>query len=97
MSNKYIYWKWGKGELMKKSYRKKEDKCQKEDKPNIISDRIDIRDKNTREINSERMGERELLIQTSINPFMYSNNYLDDLKVQDEHLRPLDSNIKSDT
>jgi hypothetical protein len=103
MSNKYIYWKWGKGELMKKSYRKKEDECQKgdechkEDKPNIISDRIDMRDKNTREINSERMGEREMLIQTSINPFMSSNNYLNDLKVQDEYLRPLDSNIKSDT
>ena len=94
MSNKYIYWKWGKGDLMKKSYRKEDNR--KEDKPNIISDRMDMRDKNTREINSERMSERELLIQTSINPFMFSNDYLNDLKVQDEYLRPLDSNIKSE-
>ena len=94
MSNKYIYWKWGKGDLMKKSYRKEDN--QKEDKPNIISDRMDMRDKNTREINSERMCEREMLIQTSINPFLFSNDYLDDLKVQDKYLRPLDSNIKSE-
>jgi hypothetical protein len=96
MSNKYIYWKWGKGNLMKKSYRKKEDNNQKEDAPNIITDRMDLRDRNTREINSERMSQRELLIQTSINPFMSSNNYLRDLEVQDEFLRPLDSNIKSE-
>ena len=55
MSNKYIYWKWGKGNLMKKSYRKKEDNNQKEDTPNIITDRMDLRDRNTREINSERI------------------------------------------
>ena len=57
---------------------------------------MDLRDRNTREINSERMSKRELLIQTSINPFMSSNNYLRDLEVQDEFLRPLDSNIKSE-
>ena len=96
MSNKYIYWKWGKGNLMKKSYRKKEDNNQKEDTPNIITDRMDLRDRNTREINSERISQRELLIQTSINPFMSSNDYLRDLEVQDEFLRPLDSNIKSE-
>lgn len=96
MSNKYIYWKWGKGNLMKKSYRKKEDNNQKEDTPNIITDRMDLRDRNTREINSERMSQRELLIQTSINPFMSSNDYIRDLEVQDEFLRPSDSNIKSE-
>ena len=42
------------------------------------------------------MSQRELLIQTSINPFMSSNDYIRDLEVQDEFLRPSDSNIKSE-
>jgi hypothetical protein len=36
------------------------------------------------------------MIQTSINPFLSGHNYLDDLLVQDEFLRPKDSNIKGD-
>ena len=94
MSNKYIYWKWGKGNLMKKSYRKKEDNNQKEDTPNIITDRMDLRDRNTREINSERMSQRELLIQTSINPFLSNSNYLNDLKTQNDFLRPKNSSYE---
>jgi|TARA_B110000037_G_C17039533_1_gene473069 hypothetical protein len=96
MSNKYIYWKWATGDIMKKSTRQTNEKTQKEDIPSVISDRMHVREQTTRELNSERMSQRDKIIQTSINPFMMSNNYLDDLKIQDDFLRPKDSNLKSE-
>ena len=96
MSNKYIYWKWAVGDVMKKSMRQVNEKTQKEEIPSIISDRMQVREQTTRELNSERMSQRDKIIQTSINPFMTSNNYLDDLRIQDNFLRPKDSNLKSE-
>ena len=46
-----------------------------------------------RELASERISGRQLIIQTPINPFLSDCDYLNDLKVQDTHLRPRDSNI----
>ena len=96
MATKYIYWKWANGNIMKKSLRKTNNSTQKEDKPSIITERIHVREQTTRELNSERMSQRDKIIQTSINPFMSTNNYVDDLKVQDIFLRPKDSNLKSE-
>ena len=45
------------------------------------------------ELASERISGRQLIIQTPINPFLSDCDYLNDLKVQDTHLRPRDSNI----
>ena len=42
------------------------------------------------------MSERGMIIQRSINPFLSANNYLDDLEIQSQFLRPKDSNIKVD-
>jgi len=84
MSQKYIYWVWGNGGIMKKSLRE----TNKRAKIN--------RRQNDRELNSERLSQREMIIQTSINPFLSDHNYLDDLQVQAEFLRPKDSNIKGD-
>lgn len=43
---------------------------------------------------NERIANRYMIIQTPINPFISTENYLDDLQVQDVFLRPKDSNIK---
>ena len=49
---------------------------------------------NIRELNSERMVQRDKIANLG-NPFMEGNNYLEDLRVQDSFLRPRDSNINS--
>tara|TARA_Y100000591_G_C21670484_1_gene612650 strand:- start:370 stop:837 length:468 start_codon:yes stop_codon:yes gene_type:complete len=42
---------------------------------------------------NERISNRYMVIQTSINPFLSTTDYIGDLKVQDTMLRPKDSNI----
>ncbi len=46
---------------------------------------------NDKAICNERLTGRDKLIQRSINPFLSNNNYLSDLSVQDEFLRPKNS------
>jgi len=96
MSKKYIYWKWGKGGIMEKSVRTKNIDMKNKDSEDVtmISRRIIDREQNTRELNSERLSQREMIIQTSCNPFLAANDYITDLGIQDEFLRPKDSNIK---
>ena len=47
---------------------------------------------NIRELNSERIVQRDKIANLG-NPFMGGNNYLEDLRVQDNFLRPQNSNI----
>uniref|UniRef100_A0A6C0C3I9 Uncharacterized protein n=1 Tax=viral metagenome TaxID=1070528 RepID=A0A6C0C3I9_9ZZZZ len=96
MSQKYIYWVWGNGGIMKKSLRDTDKKSQIQENVLSITDNMDNRKRSDRELNSERLSQRDLIIQTSINPFLSDHNYLDDLQVQAEFLRPKDSNIKGD-
>ena len=99
MSHKYIYWKWGTGELMNKSLRETSKNIintEEEKETTFITQRLDDRKQNTRELNSARMCQRDMVIQTSINPFLASNNYIDDLDIQSQYLRPKDSNIKAE-
>ena len=44
-----------------------------------------------REGNFEKMNQREMIAQTSQNPFL-SSNYLEDLQVQESFLTPQNSN-----
>ena len=103
----YIYWKWGKGDTSNikssrnKSYKNEDIKKEITDdinlkKRDLIYDEIvpeyDI-PSDKRELASERISGRQLIIQTPINPFLSDCDYLNDLKVQDTHLRPKDSNI----
>jgi len=46
-----------------------------------------------RALSNERISNRYMVIQKSINPFLSTNNYIGDLEIQDTHLRPKDSNI----
>jgi hypothetical protein len=100
----YIYWKWGKNNNLNiKSSRERnttKDNTKVEDitekKAPVIHEILkplyDI-PSDKRELASERISDRQLVIQTSINPFLADCDYLNDLKVQDTHLRPKDSNI----
>jgi len=46
-----------------------------------------------RALSNERISNRYMVIQKSINPFLSTSNYISDIEVQDTHLRPKDSNI----
>ena len=50
---------------------------------------------NKKEECSKRMANRDLAIHGLINPYMFNNNYLEDLSNQDQYLRPQDSNIRT--
>ena len=47
----------------------------------------------TRENQFERMNQREMVAQTNLNPFL-SNNYLEDLQVQEQFLTPQNSKFR---
>lgn len=92
----YRFWKWTKPNPIIKSARrqrilqveeeKKEKKKVKEPVYNSPSDK--------RALCNERIANRYMIIQTPVNPFISTENYIDDLDVQDRFLRPKDSNIK---
>ena len=50
---------------------------------------------NKREDHNNKMLEREMIMQTSQNPFMTKNNYVDDLTIQDEFLKPKNSSYEN--
>ena len=101
---KYRYYKWCKnGEVFEKSLKKKDIIEKKiEPKPKDIIDFFDYRsfskneEKNTNDksISNERLTGRDKMIQTSINPFLSNNNYLSDLKTQNDFLRPKNSSYE---
>jgi len=96
MSQNYIYWTWGNGGTMKKSLRETHKKSKIQENVISLDEKIEHRRQNDRELNSERLSQRHMIIQTSINPFLSDHNYLDDLQVQNDFLRPKDSNIKGE-
>jgi len=46
-----------------------------------------------RALSNERISNRYMVIQKSINPFLSTSDYIGDIAVQDAHLRPKDSNV----
>ena len=75
-------------------------KWESKDKSKILKTKrekkiIDMREKNIEEeLINKRMASRDLIIQGLINPYLFENNYLDDINNQDRFLRPKDSNQK---
>tara|TARA_B100000674_G_C37504633_1_gene762011 strand:- start:357 stop:620 length:264 start_codon:yes stop_codon:yes gene_type:complete len=83
----YRLWSWKKDSYeFKKSYRYKNDI-----KNEIEYEIIKINDDKRAEC-SKRIASREGVIQRNINPFLNSD-YITDLEMQDNFLRPKDSNI----
>lgn len=48
---------------------------------------------NRREFTYSKMGERDLISHGNMNPFMSKNDYVKDLDVQNEFLKPQNSNF----
>jgi len=96
----YIYWTWSKkGEHLKKSYKSEHPEMKREIEQGdntleaqIINQAIFAED-NKREINYDRLSKRKLVTNCKINPYLTSNNYLNDISVQDKFLRPKNSNF----
>ena len=90
---KTIEWKWSKGEHYERSLRRTEKKAPTNDRNSIGA--IDTsmfqgytRKSNKRDEQNEKLSGREMMVQTSINPFMKKQNYLDDIKQENTYLRP---------
>ena len=51
-----------------------------------------IRNDSKRENQFEKMNDREMMVQTNLNPFM-TTSYLEDLQIQEKFLTPQNSNF----
>ena len=51
---------------------------------------------NSKSIVSDRIASRDPTASVNINPYMVGNDYLEDLRIQDEFLRPKISNFKKE-
>ena len=88
---KYIHWKWSKEDnthLIKTSRN-----GEKTDLTTFSLQANKQKDVNKKEVCNSRISQRDLMIQTSINPYMIKNDYLQDIDIQDNFLRPQDSNF----
>lgn len=80
------------------------DKSKRKKRNNVIKnehgqeeDMFEFKYKFTRENDKEKINEKKSrisLIQTNINPYLKANKYIDDIKIQDNYLRPINSNIE---
>ena len=98
-SKEYNIWKWkGDDEDVKKTKRKSKIK---EIGERIKDEQIENlrymtkKDKNRKEICSNRISERIMLKQRTCNPFLSNTNYLTDLSIQEEFLKPKNSNFEN--
>lgn len=51
---------------------------------------------NSKSIVADRIASRDPTASISVNPYMVGNDYLEDLKIEDEFLRPKISNFKNE-
>ena len=81
--------------MMKQMYILAVKKALEKNDTNLISKKDDIYEfkyKFTRDSEKEKMNEKKSrisLIQTNINPYLKANKYIDDIKTQDNYLRPV--------
>ena len=103
MDKSVIQWKWSNGIPYKKSARiekEKEEYFESQVKEAVFMDSIPnlqesdqfTRISKKREEQNDKLSMRDLVAQTSVNPFLKNTNYVEDLSTQDEFLRPKDSN-----
>jgi len=95
--NDYIYLKWSPSINTENNERSK-----LKDKHVAIGDNVMetilqegpdfIRRDSKRENQFEKMNDREMMVQTNLNPFM-TTNYLEDLQIQERFLTPQNSNF----
>ena len=89
-----IYWTWSKqGEHLEKSYKSQRTIIEIKPEVNDKSLEVPFKEENKREISSDRLSKRTLVTNRQINPYLTGNNYIDDISVQDNFLRPKNSNF----
>jgi hypothetical protein len=77
-----------------KREREREQELERKRVPGLIDFGIIKRESSEkRAVCNERISNRYMVIQKSINPFLSTNDYIGDLKIQDTHLRPKNSNV----
>ena len=64
-------------------------------KENIIPETLTTHNK--RELSNNKILERGMVSQINQNPFLIRNNYLEDLSIQENFLRPKNSNFNVET
>jgi len=103
--NNIQYLKWSKGEKYEQSLISDKEKYLLKE-PNVAEDynkmktllfddgsESCMRVSNKREDANTKLSERCMIENISQNPFLSRNNYLNDLQVQDEFLKPKNSNF----
>ena len=95
--SKYVIKKWESknNEKYQKTERKKEIIDMRE--KNIEEELIQKHEKlhnNKKELSNQRMASRDMIIHGLINPYLFDNDYINDINNQDKFLRPQDSNYK---
>ena len=95
--SEYIFFKWSPS-LKDQFY----ERTKLKDKHLVIGDNVMetilqegpdfIRTESKRETQFEKMNEREMMVQTNLNPFLTST-YLEDLQIQEQFLTPQNSNF----
>lgn len=63
---------------------------------NMFSKETNRIEEDMRDFTNERLEKREKYVQSNMNPFHIGRNYLSDLSVQDNFLKPQDSNAHID-
>lgn len=94
----YKLTKWSKDKNVEKTWRERIDMRESNIEEELIKKHetdYTVEKNNKREICSERLAQRDLMMQGQINPFLGKHNYLEDLSNQDNFLRPQDSNVKT--
>lgn len=98
-NKEYNIWKWKiDDETVKKTKRKtkiKEIGERMKDKQIESLRYITKKDINKKEVCSQRISERMMLKQITYNPFLSNTNYLSDISIQEEFLKPKNSNFEN--
>ena len=91
----YRHWTWKNGKMNRtpRDYNKKMSEKKKEFTSSLENAAVGQSETN-RSVTTERLLQRDQLIGVAVNPFLSKNNYLDDLKNEDEYLRPKTTYIK---
>tara|TARA_Y100001970_G_C14249687_1_gene870860 strand:- start:4417 stop:4719 length:303 start_codon:yes stop_codon:yes gene_type:complete len=95
----YKNWKWTiNNEKMKKTDRKmKLREIEERIRDNQFDNLKELNNKeiNNKEICAQRLMERQQVKQRTFNPYLCNNNYLSDLHIQENFLKPKNSNYES--
>ena len=95
MQMKYRHWTWKNGTMKKTPVEYNNEMVEKKREFTSSLENVTVGESETnRSITSERLLSRDQLIGVAVNPFLSKNNYLDDLKNEDEYLRPKTTYIK---